>query len=185
MGCGSVSHHGELGGPDAEGAQADRFSSRTRDGRGVNERRSRSGWVRFDHAGKEPQSVPEAACSRAAHSARTLCAGAPSPLRRLDRAQFGLGLPLGKHKGRGAGASSGSVPRRQSASRRALVAREISRLRSVRRESPTADSMDLLTAALWRAVLTFFLAGFEKFFKVFRKLWVQFLKSNQVLFCGG
>jgi hypothetical protein len=61
MGRGSVSHHDELGGLDAERAQADRFGSGARNGRGVSECRSRGGCVRFDHAGKEPQSVPEAA----------------------------------------------------------------------------------------------------------------------------
>jgi hypothetical protein len=46
--------------------------------------------------GKSLSPFPKPPCSRSAHSARTLGGGAPSSLRRLDRAQFGLGLPLGK-----------------------------------------------------------------------------------------
>src|SRR5262249_13955449 len=143
LGCCSVSRHDELGRPDAARAQADRFDSATCGGGSLNERRSRGRFVRVDPAGKEPQFVPEAPCSGSAHSARTLWRGASPPLRWLDRAQSRLGLSLGKPARRGASARSGIVPRRQSAPRRALVARKISRLLPVRRQSPTADTVDL------------------------------------------
>src|SRR5262249_27644739 len=52
------------------------------------------------------------------------------------------------------------------------------------RNSQTFATLALL---LWRcrAILIVLLAGLEKFLKLTSKLWVQFLESNQVLFCGG